>query len=224
MLTASESRASREGKASSLSLKNKTNIAFFAALITLGVIGWFSVQGNRSTKEKDHLVSHARDILEASELLRSHISGAAAARRAYTLWSELNQVDAFNLASKSALADFATLRKLKADSTEEESSSLTRMEALMKARLSLLKASVEMHQKGGDDRKQQDAVDNQSTKLSTQFTELLDVFERSQRDLLKQHSAAAEASYQREIRINTFLGVSVFLFLMLTLGLLNREL
>ncbi len=122
-----------------MSLKNKTNIAFFAALITLGVIGWFSFQGNRSTKEKDHLVSHARDILEASELLRSHISGAAAARRAYTLWSESNQIDAFNLASKSAQADFATLRKLKADASEEVSSHLTQMEALMKARLSLLR-------------------------------------------------------------------------------------
>jgi CHASE3 domain sensor protein len=173
-----------------LTLKNKTNIAFFAALITLGIIGWFSLQGNRNADEKDHLVSHARDILEASELLRSHIYGAAAARRAYTLWGNSTQIDAFNLASKAALADFATLHKLKADATEEESSSLTQMEALMKARLSLLKASVEMHQKTGDDRKQQDAVDNQSTKLSTQFTELLDVFDRSQRDLLQQQLPA----------------------------------
>src|SRR5258706_9685917 len=224
MLTASESRASREGKASSLSLKNKTNIAFFAALITLGVIGWFSVQGNRSTKEKDHLVSHARDILEASELLRSHISGAAAARRAYTLWSESNQIDAFHLASKSALADFATLRKLKAGAPEEVSSHLTQMEALMKARLSLLRASVETHQRTRDDRKQQDAFNDQSAKLATQFTELLDAFDREERDLLQKQSAAVQASYQPGIRINTCLGISVFLFLMLTLGLLNREL
>ena len=207
-----------------MTLKNKTNIAFFAALITLGVIGWFSFQGNRSTKEKDHLVSHARDILEASELLRSHISGAAAARRAYTLWSESNQIDAFNLASKSAQADFATLRKLKADAPEEVSGSLAQMEALMKARLSLLKASVETHQTTRDDRKQQDAFNDQSAKLATQFTELLDAFDRGERDLLQKQSAAAQASYQRGIRINTFLGISVFLFLMLTLGLLNREL
>jgi diguanylate cyclase (GGDEF)-like protein len=207
-----------------LSLKNKTNIAFFAALITLGVIAWFSFQGNRSTGEKDHLVSHARDILEASELLRSHMYGAAAARRAYTLWGNSAQIDAFNLACKSALANFATLRKLKADATEEESSSLTEMESLMKARISLLRASVELHQSTRDDRKQQDAFNDQSTKLSTQFTELLDLFDRAQRDLLQQRAAAAQASYQRGVRINTFLSVSVFLFLMLTLGLLNREL
>jgi diguanylate cyclase (GGDEF)-like protein/PAS domain S-box-containing protein len=207
-----------------LTVKNKTNIAFFVALITLGIIGWFSVQGNRNSDEKDHLVSHARDILEASELLRSHIYGAASARRAYTLWGNATQIDAFNQVSKSALADLATLRKLVSEDADEESGSLAKMESIMKARLSLLKASIELHQKTGDDRKQQQGIDDQSAKSSTQFTELLDEFDRAQRDLLKQRSAAAQASYQRGVKINTFLGISVFLFLMLTLGLLNREL
>jgi diguanylate cyclase (GGDEF)-like protein/PAS domain S-box-containing protein len=206
-----------------LSSKNKTNIAFFVALITLGIIGWSSFQGNRSTKERDHLVSHARDILEASELLRSHIYDAAAARRAYTLWGESAQFDAFNLASKSALADFETLRNSAADSGEQQLN-LTQMGPLVKARLTLLKASVELHQRTRDDRKQQDAFNDQSTRLSTQLTELIDVFDLAERGLLQQQSAAAQASYQRGTRINAFLGVSVFLFLILTVGFLNREL
>jgi diguanylate cyclase (GGDEF)-like protein len=207
-----------------LTVKNKTNIAFFVALITLGIIGWFSLQGNRNTGEKDHLVSHARDILEASELLRSHMYGAAAARRAYTLWGDPRQIDAFNQASKSALAEFATLRKLKSEDPEEESSSLAQMESIMKERLTLLNTSVELHRNTSDDRKQQAAYDDHSTKLNAQFTELLDVFDRAEQDVLKQRATAAQASYQRGVRINAFLGVSVFLFLMLTLGLLNREL
>jgi diguanylate cyclase (GGDEF)-like protein/PAS domain S-box-containing protein len=206
-----------------LSLKNKTNIAFFLALIALAMIGWFSLQGNRSTEEKDHLVSHSRDVLEASELLRSHIYDAAAARRAFSLWGDSKQIDAFSLAYKSALADFATLRKLTAGSAEQQLS-LIQMETLMKARLSLLKTSVELHQRTRDDRKQQDAFNDQSTRLSTQLTELIDEFERAERGLLQQRTAAAQASYQRETRINTFLGVSVFLFLILALGFLNREL
>ena len=95
-----------------MSLKNKTNIAFFAALITLAIIGWFSFQRIRSTEEDDQLVSHSRDVLEASELLRSHVYDAAAARRAYTLWGDPTQIETFSLANKSALADFATLRKI----------------------------------------------------------------------------------------------------------------
>jgi CHASE3 domain sensor protein len=118
-----------------LSLKNKTNIAFFAALITLAMIGWFSFQRSRSTEKNDHLVSHDRDILEASELLRSDIYDAAVARRAYTLWGDSTQIDAFSLASKSAMADFARLRKLTADSIEQQIS-LTQMEPLIRSRLS----------------------------------------------------------------------------------------
>jgi diguanylate cyclase (GGDEF)-like protein/PAS domain S-box-containing protein len=207
----------------SLSLKSKTNIAFFLALITLAIIGWFSFQGNRSTEEKDHLVSHSRDVLEASELLRSHIAHAGAARRAYSLWGDSKQIDAFSLASKSALADFATLRKLTADSAEQQLS-LAQMEPLMKARLSLLEESVELHRRTRDNPKQQDAFTDQSARLSTQFTELIDEFDRAERVLLQQQTAAAQASYRRGTRINTFLAVSVFLFLTLALGSLNREL
>lgn len=206
-----------------MSLKGKTNIAFIAALITLTIIGWFSFQRNRSTEEMDRLVSHDRDILESSELLRSHIYDAAATRRAYTLWGESTQIDAFTLASKSALDDFVRLRKLTADSTEQQMS-LAQMEPLIMARLSLLKASVELHRRTRDDHKQQDAFNDQSTKLSTQFTEQLDVFDRAERDLLQERTAVAQASYRRKTRVNAVLGVSVFLFLILTLGLLNREL
>jgi len=204
-------------------LKSKKNIAFFAALITLAIIGWFSHQGSRSTEDKDYLVSHSRDILEASGLLRSHISNAAAARRAYTIWGDSKKIDAFSLASKSAMADFAALRKLATDGTEQQLS-LTQMEPLINARLSLLKESVELQQRAGDNRKQQDAFTDQSARLSAQFTELIDEFDRAERAALQQRTAAAQASYRRGTRINTFLAVSVFLFLTLALGSLNREL
>jgi len=206
-----------------LSFKNRTNIAFFVALITFATIVWYSVQRNRSTEEDDQSVSHTRDVLEASELLRSHIYDAAVARRAFTLWGDSTQIDVFSLASKSALADFATLRKLTADNIEQQIS-LARMEPLVLQRLSLLKESVELHQRSRNDGKQQDAFDDQSTKMSTQIAELLDAFDRAERGVLKQQTAAARISYQRKTRVNAFLGVSVFLFLILTLALLNREL
>jgi diguanylate cyclase (GGDEF)-like protein/PAS domain S-box-containing protein len=206
-----------------LSLKNKSNIAFFVGLITLAIIGWFSFQRNRSTEEKDQLVSHSRDVIEASELFRSHVYDAAAARRAYILWGEPTQIDAFSLAYKSALADFATLRKLTADSSEQQIS-LTQIEPHMKARLSLLKESVELHQRSRDDGKQQDALNDQSARISTQLTELIAAFDHAERGLLQERTAAAQVSYRRKTWINAFLGITVFSFLILTLGFLNREL
>jgi diguanylate cyclase (GGDEF)-like protein/PAS domain S-box-containing protein len=206
-----------------LSLKNKTNIAFFVALITLAVIGCFSFQSHRSTDEDDQLVSHSRDVLETSELLRSHVYDAAAARRAYSLWTEPTQLDTFNVAYKSAVGDVASLRKLTIGNTEQLSS-LSQIEPLVTARLSLLRQSVELHQRSRNDTIEQDVLNDQSTRISTQLTELLDVFDRAERGRLQQRTAVAQASYQRKTKVNVFLGVSVFFFLMLTLGLLNREL
>jgi diguanylate cyclase (GGDEF)-like protein/PAS domain S-box-containing protein len=206
-----------------LSVKNKMNIAFLVALITLAIIGWFSLQGNRSLEEDGQWVSHSRDVLEASELLRSHVYDAAVARRAYTLWGDSKQIDAFSLASKSALADFATLRKLTIDNTEQQIN-LARMEPLIMERLSLLKESVELHQKSHEDARQQDTLNDKSTRISTQLTELLDGFDKAERGLLQQRTTAAKASYGRRNKVNAFLGLFVFLFLILTLGLLNGQL
>lgn len=199
------------------------NIAFLVALITLVIIGWFSVQGNRALEEDGQWVSHSRDVLEASQLLRSHLYDAAVARRAYTLWGDLAQIDAFSAASKSALTDFATLRKLTIDNTEQQVN-LARMEPLIIERLSLLKESVELHQRSREDAKQQDSLNDKSTRISTQVTELLDGFDKAEHGLLQQRTAVAQDSYRRKNRVNAFLGVSVFLFLILTLGLLNGQL
>jgi len=209
--------------AKTLSLKNKTNITFVAALITLAMVGWFSIQGNRRTEEKDHLVSHGRDVIEASEQLRSHIYDASVARRAYILWGDAAQIDVFNLASKAALEDIATLYKLTADNGQQQIN-LAQMEPLIKARLAILKESVESHEKDRSDLKQQELFNNQNTKMATQITDLVDKFARTERGLLQERSAAAQASNQREATINIFLGICIFLFLMFTLGLLNREL
>jgi diguanylate cyclase (GGDEF)-like protein/PAS domain S-box-containing protein len=206
-----------------LSVKNKMNIVFLVGLITLAIIGWFSLQGNRSLEEDGQWVSHSRDVLEASELLRSHVYDAAVARRAYTLWGDSTQIDAFSLASKSALDDFARLRKLTIDNAEQQIN-LARMEPLIMERLSLLKESVELHQKSHEDARQQDTLNDKSTRISTQLSELLDGFDKAERGLLQRRTAAAQASYQRKTKVNAFLGIFVFLFLVLTLGLLNGQL
>jgi diguanylate cyclase (GGDEF)-like protein len=171
----------------------------------------------------DQLVLNSRDVLSTSELLRSHIYDAAASRRAYTLWGEQAQFDAFNLAYRSALSDFATLLKSTADNTEQQST-LRQLGRLINARLTLLKESVELHRKSRDDGKQQAVFNDQSTKLSTQITSLIDVFNRAEREQLQQRTLAEQASFRRKATVNGILGTSVFLFLILTLALLNREL
>ena len=206
-----------------MSFKNKTNVAFSAALITLAIIGWFSFQKSQSATKLDALVSRSRDVLEASELLRSHVYEAGASRRAYTLWGEPSKIDAFNLACNASLADFARLRSLTADRADQVMT-LTQIEPLMNQRLSLLKESVDLHQKSRNDAKQQDILNDQSARVSSRLMELMDVFDRTERGVLQHRTLAAEESYQRRSRVNTFLGICVFIFLMLTLGLLNREL
>ncbi|MGH9679871.1 MAG: CHASE3 domain-containing protein, partial [Candidatus Acidiferrales bacterium] len=206
-----------------MSLKNKTNVAFFAALITLAVIGWFSIQRNRTTEEMDRLVSKSRDILAASEMLRSHVYDTAASRRAYTLWGDQTQLDAFQLAYQSTLSDYTTLLRLAGDNPEQQSR-MTKLGQLIDARLSLLKQSVELHQRTRDDEKQQAVFNDESTRLSTQITELIDAFNQTEGERLNQRKLLEQASFRRKTTVNAILGLSVFLFLILTLALLNREL
>jgi CHASE3 domain sensor protein len=206
-----------------LSLKSKTNIIFIGVLITLGVISWFSAQGSRRTKEEGSLVSHERDLVEASELLRTHVYDAASARRAFTLWGDPKQTDAFSQASKSALADLETLRKLAAVDSGQQIN-FAEIESAVRARLSVLKDSVELHERNQNDSKLQETFNERSTRLAMQLTEMLDGFDRVSRGLLQQRSKAAEASYERGERIHGFLAASVFVFLILTLAVLNREL
>ncbi len=206
-----------------LSLKNKTNIAFFTAIITLAIIGWVSFQRNRSSEADDHLVSHSRDVLDASEQLRSHVYDASAARRAYILWRAPAQIDVFRAASAAAGRDFTALQKLTSDNAEQQAN-VAQLEPVVTSRLAVLQESMELHQKPGNDSKQQDELNDQGSRISTQLTELLDVFDRRERGLLQQRIAELQVSSHRKNWINAFLGISVFLFLMLTLGLLNREL
>ena len=214
-------RHSRKGVA--VSLKTKTNLTFIVALLTLGVVGWFSFRGSRALEADDQWVTHSRDVLEASQLVRSRIYDAAAARRAYTLWGDEAQLTAFNVARQQAFQSFEALTKLTADSAEQQAK-VAQIGPLIASRLSLLEESVALHQKTHEDGKQQEILNAQGTQLSTQITEALDRFDRSEREVLRQRTVTAKASYARKTGINIFLALSLFVFLILTLWVLNREL
>ena len=205
-----------------LSLKTKTNIAFFLALAALATMGWFSFRESRRLAEKDQWVSHTRDILELAESLRSHISDAGTARRVYLL-GDPKQLSLFNAANDAALSDFDALRKLTFDNPSQENR-LARLEPLVRDRLSILRASIDLHAQTPNDHRQQEALTDQGTKLTAQFVELIHEFTSVERDLLQRRTSEAEASDHRATRINAFLTLSVFLLLIVTLALLNREL
>jgi diguanylate cyclase (GGDEF)-like protein len=207
----------------SLSLKVKTNIAFLGALLTLATMSWFSFRESRRLADMDRRVSHTRDVFELTESLRSHMADAGAARRAYLLTGEQKQSDVFSSAGNSALADLAALRKLAADNPSQ-TVPLAAVEPLLRSRLSILKSSMDLHQKTTDDRNAQDALTDQGAKLSAQFLDLIHGFEAVQRDLLQQSTTEAEVSSQRARKVYTSLGVSIFLFLIVALAVLNREL
>src|SRR5579862_8293642 len=170
-----------------------------------------------------HWVSHSRDVLEASELLRSDVFEAAANRRAYTLWTEPAKLEAFRTAYQAVQSDFANLRKLTADNSQQQAS-LSQIDPVLQMRMSLLKDSVDSHQNSSNDPRKQEAFNDQSARVSAQLTDLLDVFDRAEKGLLQQRTVAAQAGSQRKTMVNEVLGVSVFFFLIATLWILNREL
>jgi diguanylate cyclase (GGDEF)-like protein len=205
-----------------LSLRAKTNVVISFVLIALAVMGVFSFRESRRLANKDFWVAHTRDVLELSQSLRSHLADTAAARRAYISGNSANLND-FNSASNTVLLDLAALRKLTADNPEQQAR-LDELEPLVRARLSFYRESIEIHQQNPDDRKAQDAFADQGTSIATQFASLIHEFENVERSLLQERTAEAESSERRATRINETLSFSVFVFLIVMLGVLNREL
>ena len=206
-----------------LGLRTKTNFGIFIALSVLATMGWFSFRESRLLAERDSWVSHTRDVLDLSESLRSHFADAGTARRAFILLGDTTQIAVFESASKATLKDLDSLHQAVQDNPEQ-AARLNALEQTMRARLAILKSSVELHQRNSNDQKEQAANNDEGARLSAEAAEQLRKFELVERDLLQERVAEAAASEQRATRINEGLGFFVFLILTFVIAILNREL
>jgi PAS domain S-box-containing protein len=186
-------------------------------------MGWFSFKESRRLAEKDRWVSHSREVLELCESLRIHFTDAGAARRAYVSEENPSQIRIFESASSSALAGFPALRKAVADNPSQEAR-LTELETAMRSRLLLFKQSVELHRGMVNDKEGQEAIAVKGVNLAAHVNDQLRMFEDVERDLLQRRVSEAEASDRIATIITECLGGSVFLFLIVAVWIVNREL
>jgi diguanylate cyclase (GGDEF)-like protein/PAS domain S-box-containing protein len=206
-----------------LSLKAKINLAILLALSILATMGWFSLMESHRLKEKDRWVSHTRAVLDLSDLLRSNFTEAGAARRSYVADGNPAQIRIFESKSSAALAEFAALRGAVADSQSQEAR-IADLEIAVRARFALFKQSIELHRGTANDQKGQDAISVQGVKLSAHVADQLRIFDDVERAILQRHVAEAEVISRQATRINECLGGSVFIFLILAVRIVNREL
>jgi diguanylate cyclase (GGDEF)-like protein/PAS domain S-box-containing protein len=146
-----------------------------------------------------------------------------AARRSYVADGNPAQISIFESKSSSALAEFAALRGAVADSQSQEAR-IADLEIAVRARLALFKQSIELHRGTANDQKGQDAISVHGVKLSAHVADQLRIFDDVERDILQRHVADAEVISRRATRINECLGGSVFIFLILAVRIVNREL
>ena len=206
----------------SLDLKTKANIAFILALAAIAGMCWLSLVEGRRLKAADRWVSHSRDVLERSAALRSHISDAAIARRAF-LQGDLDKLDAFDRAVTLSELDFSSLVRLTADNPQQLSR-LKLLDPLVQARIDLLRRSIAVHKSAKNDQAIQQTMTDQGTRITFQFVTLIHEFDTAEQELLSGRSSALEASTRRTIYAGAILGVSVFFTLLAAMVMLNREL
>ncbi len=205
-----------------MTLKVRANLVFALALVAFGALMWFSQTESQRFSENNRWVSHTRDVLELSELLPAHLTDAAAARGAYIRTGDPAQFQKFDAATNLVLRDLAQLRGLTADNPGQQLR-LVQLDPLVHSRLSLLKASMESHQRNSHDRAVQDEFAAQSANISSQLLAVIVTFEGVERSLLELRLAQAEASDVRATKINAIRSVFVFLSLLLVFWFLNRE-
>jgi PAS domain S-box-containing protein len=207
----------------SFSLRAKINFAMLLALLILATMGWFSFRESRRLAEKDRWVSHSREVLELCESLRIHFTDAGAARRAYVSEENPSEIRIFESASSAALGRFPALRKAVADNPSQEAR-LTELETAMRSRLLLFKQSIELHRGTANDKEGQEAIAVQGVNLAAHVNDQLRMFEDVERDLLQRQVSEAEASDRIATIVTECLGGSVFLFLIVAVWIVNREL
>jgi CHASE3 domain sensor protein len=203
-------------------LRTRTNIAFALALFSLAAIGWVCFRNVKLLRSNDAWVAHTREVLERSARLDSHLAESVAARRGYVLTSDPGQVNAFSKASHSALADLEELRRLTADSPEQQRR-LADLRPLIESRLALLQY-IDAHRADPGDREAQANFTTQGTKLREEISLKLAEFENVENALLQERSASEAASLRLTLEGLTILCLSVFLVIALAVWIVNLEL
>jgi len=207
----------------SFSLKSKTNFAIAFALSVLATMGWLSFKESRRWADQDRWASHSRAVLDLSESLRSHFAEAGAARRAYVIAENPDQVSLFDSANQSTLATMAALRQAVADNPSQEAR-LAGLDLALRARLSLFKQSLDLRQGADKDQKGQEAISERGVNLTYHVADEMRIFDDAERALLQERVAGAQASNRRITRINELSDVGVALFLIIAVWIVNREL
>jgi diguanylate cyclase (GGDEF)-like protein/PAS domain S-box-containing protein len=199
------------------------NFANVLVLSLLAIMGGFSYKESRALAEKDLWVSHSREVLDLCEALRVHFTESGTARRAYVTDRDATQIPAFESASKATLAQIPLLRQKVADNPSQEAR-LGELEIAVRARLRLFEESVQSHQRNVHDEKNQETISEEGLNLTFHAVDEIRIFEDVERGLLQQRVAEAEAASRRASRINEFLGLSVFLLLIIAAWIVSREL
>ena len=207
----------------SLTLKAKMNFGNVLVLSLLAIMGGFSYKQSRALADKDRWVAHSREVLDLCEALRVHFTESGTARRAYVSDGDPTQIPVFEAASSATLAVIPVLRLEVVDNPGQEVR-LNELETAVRSRLRLFEQSIQSHQRNVHDEKEQEAISEEGLNLTFHAVDEIRMFEDVERGLLQQRVGEAEAASRRAAGINEFLGLSVFLLLIIAAWIVNREL
>jgi PAS domain S-box-containing protein len=203
-------------------LKGKTNLLFFLAPLALVILFWLPFRESRRLLETEREVGRTHEVLQTSADLREHLAGSVAARRGYLLYGDAKLFDVFAQESHEALESYAALRRLSAENPEQQKR-LQELESSLQSRLILLKQSVELHQKGGDDREAQGNLREQGVPLEEEIQKDLRQFEDVERAQLAQRTVTAASAVRLSNWLSIGLTIGVLTVLALALWIINRE-
>gem|GEM_PF-2735609 len=203
-------------------LKGKANLLFALALLALAILFWVPFRESSRLLETEREVGRTREVLQTSADLRKHLSGSVAARRGYLLYGDAKLFDAFAQERREALESYAALRRLSAENPEQQEK-LQELEPALQSRLILLKQSVELHQKGGDDREAQGNLREQGAPLEEEIQKDIRQFEDVERAQLAQRKLTAASALRLSNWLSVGLAVGVLSVVALALWIINRE-
>jgi CHASE3 domain sensor protein len=206
-----------------LTFKTKTNLAFALALLAVAIFGLLSIREIVRMVGAEQWVSHTREVLETSASLSSHLSDAVAARSGFLLAGDPQEASRFVQASDATLADLSKLREIATNASQKDR--VRALDPLIRARISILKRSVELRQSAGlkNYADAQAAISMQDVDLGARIMSLQREFHDAESELLIQRMNIATVAVRRTLEIETALAVSLFALLIAAIVSINRE-
>jgi PAS domain S-box-containing protein len=217
-----ERRNAIEDSGMKMSIKNKTNLGFGAALFILLVVGAVAYRSITDLVATFDWVTHSHILIAKLEQVSSALKDAEAGQRGYIITGEDVYLEPYTAALTTIERDVQDIRYLTADNPTQQRR-IDRLEPLIAKKLAFASQTISVRREVEFQAAVHIVLTDQGRRLMDQIRDLISEMEHDEYALLALREAQAHATAQRTSAVIGLGGLLAFALVLLALGVVNRD-